>query len=119
MKYNLVLAFLFMAFFAVCHAEQDSASLQLQKGDVRYVELELRPESAPKLSIYFTNKKLLEAQTLISKNLNQPISIFMNGKLVVAPRIKEPLIYKNRFLSLRFPDFDSAVLAARLLVPTQ
>ena len=119
MKYNLFLTLPFIAFLAVCHAEQNPASIHLKNGDVRFVELQLKPDSLPKLSIFFTNQKLLEIQTLITKNLGQPVSIFMNDTLVVAPRIKEPLIYKNRFLSLKFPDFDSASQAARLLIPIQ
>ncbi len=119
MSHRLLLfaALVLMALPATLRAEPPAA-LNLKKGDVTFVELELRPGATPALAIHFTNHKLLEAQTIIAAHLDEPIAITMDGQLVVTPRIKDPKAGKSRYLTLRFPDFAAAARAARQLVPT-
>jgi hypothetical protein len=116
------LAFFLVAFSAMVgfsHAQEADGVLNLKKGDIKSVQINLEPGNPVRLNIYFKKAKLEEAQTLISANLDKPITILMEGKVVAKPRIKYPLQYKNPFVTLRYPDIEAAAVAARLLVPEQ
>ncbi len=121
MKRSLILAALCLAFIAAPApaAPPVSTSLHLQPADVEHVEIDLDPKTTPLVRVYFTNAKLSETQALIKNNLDKPIEVYMQDKLVVAPIIKDPLMTRVKFLKLRFADFDSAAQAAKMFVPTK
>jgi hypothetical protein len=107
-----------LTLLAVLTPATQAASLDLTAKDIQSVEIELKAGTKPRLRIFFSKPALERAQQLVAENLDTPFPITMNGTVVVTPRLKEPFQARARFLSLLFPDFESAAAAARLLVPT-
>lgn len=94
-----------------------AADFHLTARDVKLVELELKPKVPPRLRIHLTNQKFLEAQALIAKNLDQPVSIYRDQQRVLTTTFTEPLIYRSRTLVLQITDYDVATTVARQLLP--
>lgn len=97
-------------------SQANEATLNLEKGDIDRVQIEVSPGKKPRLVIYFGIKKLIEAQVLASNNKGKPLALKMNETTVVKPVISNTLLSRGK-MTLSFPDLDSAVAATKLLVP--
>jgi hypothetical protein len=115
MKIHSTKILLSLAAGILCAANLHAADLKLNERDINKVELELKPKSpVTTLRIHFSNFAAMRFQEVVNQNLNQPISLFMDDRLVATISYKDPLSSNNRFLSIPFPKFDSAASAAKV-----
>lgn len=123
MKHPALPTLLALAAFALATptraADSAEASLHLKQKDVEKVVVQMEPDKKIEVRVSISKAKLDQFLSLTEANLNKPIAIYLNEKLVTAPVITKPFIEKVRYLTLKFADFDSAAQVAHGFMPAR
>jgi hypothetical protein len=97
---------------------EDTAIFNIESQDVLKLQIEIEPERAIQVRVYFSSlEKLKEFQKLQSENYRKPVVIQVNGETVSEPifMFEEP--YKATNLSLAFTKMEEALEQVYSLAP--